>query len=820
MIRPLLATSLVVAASAAAYAAVATAPTILPTEWRLSAPPGTVVPTKTFPESAIPTADGRFLVVVEFGAGTPGIRILDARTLATVRDIAIANVYGVPLADRTGSGFWVGTAADDTLVHLDAATGTLTQTIALPRGFWPAGIARSPDGATLAVSGDLADAIVLVDPETGVVRTPIRVSLPERADALVEHDVRNNPASGVVTTGSHPAGIAFAPDGRAVFVARWAASSIAVVDPGTRSLVGTIPVGRHPEFLASSTDGTRLFVSEPDDDAIGTIDLASRTRIADVNVAPYDGRFFGGSPTQLAVAPDGKRLYATLSAANAVAVLAIDGTMPKYLGAFPTGWYPTALAFAPGGLALDVVDGMGEGATANPQFKPFTSHRGNDQSGYVATNRIGSVRRIALPTDAELAATTSTVHGNEGPELADPPAAERGVVRAGGPLKHVIYIIKENRTYDQVLGDLTGADGDPSLALFDARVTPNLHAIARRFGILDNTYADAEVSADGHNWSTAAFGNDYLEHMWPEVYGGRRKLYDFEDGAVAATPHAGYIWNDAARHGVTMRNYGEFVSDPDTLGIVRSHMTDLADVTDPHFVGFDLTYSDLDREKEWAREFDAYAASGTLPQLEIMRLPNDHTSGTKPGALTPTSYNVQNDLAVGRLVEHLSHSRYWRDTAVFVVEDDAQDGPDHVSDQRMDSFVASSYAAGGVLHEHHSTAGIVRTIEIILGLPPMSSYDAAARPLFDAFRAAPDARPYDALPETVSMTEKNAASSYGAKRSAELDFRHEDAVPDATLNDLLWHAVRGARATPPPYGRFPQSAAASTARRERVGAAD
>ncbi len=204
MIRPLLATSLVVAASAAAYAAVATAPTILPTEWRLSAPPGTVVPTKTFPESAIPTADGRFLVVVESGAGTPGIRILDALTLATVRDIAIANVYGVPLADRTGSGFWVGTAADDTLVHLDAATGTLTQTIALPRGFWPAGIARSPDGATLAVSGDLADAIVLVDPETGVVRTPIRVSLPERADALVEHDVRNNPASGVVTTGSHP----------------------------------------------------------------------------------------------------------------------------------------------------------------------------------------------------------------------------------------------------------------------------------------------------------------------------------------------------------------------------------------------------------------------------------------------------------------------------------------------------------------------------------------------------------------------------------------------------------------------------------------
>ncbi|MBC5800121.1 MAG: hypothetical protein GIX03_02205 [Candidatus Eremiobacteraeota bacterium] len=777
-------------------------PTLLPTEWRIASAPVTIAVTKTFPQSAVPTADGRHLVVAEGGAGTPGIRILDARDLRFERDIAVRNVYGVPLADRSGSGFWVGTAAGNTLAHYGADSGAADRVITLPKFFWPAGIARAPDGNRLAVSGDLASAVVFVDAARGTLSAPVPVGAGATRGALVERDAGG---SSPIDAGSHPAGVAFSSDGKTLFVANWAGHTLSVVDVAAQRVRASIDVGRHPEALLLSSDGRQLYVSESDDDAVGVVDVAREKRVADVNVAPFLGRLFGASPSALAPSPDGKRLYVTLAAANAVAVLTLEGARPRLIGMMPTGWYPTALTVAPDGTSLDVVDGMGEGGRANPQFQPY-AHRppgeSADASGYVASGMIGSVRRIAIPSGAALAAGLAAVRAHAGPALAESLAAathatpregsaRRTVVRAGGPLRHVIYIIKENRTYDQVLGDLPGANGDPALALFDARVTPNDHALARRFGILDDTFADAEVSADGHNWSTAAFANDYLERMWPQNYGGRRMLYDFEDGAVASTPHGGYLWNDAAAHGISLRNYGEFVSDPDAGGRVVSHMRDLAAVTDPRARGFDVTYSDLDREAEWAHEFDAYDARGDLPQLELLRLPNDHTAGTKPGALTPIAYAAQNDLALGRLVAHLSHSRHWRDTAVFVVEDDAQNGPDHVDAQRMTAYVVSAYARGGVVHAHHSTAGIVRTIELILGLPPLSAYDAAALPLDDAFSATPDFRPYDALPETVDLSARNTAAAYRARDSAGLDFSREDAAPDAMLTDIITHAVRG-----------------------------
>ncbi len=798
--------SLLVIPLGAAGASMAIQPsTLLPTEWRIvAAPPGTAL-TKTFPESAVRTADDAHLIIVEGGAGTPGIRILSARDLRLERDIAVRNVYGVPLPDGSGSGFWVGTAAANSLAHYDASSGASDRVITLPKFFWPAAIARGPDGNLLAVSGDLASAVVFVDAARGTVSAPVAVGAHATTGGLVEHDAGG---SSPIDAGSHPAGVAFSRDGKTLFVANWAGHTLSVVDVATRRERASIDVGRHPEALLLSSDGRRLYVSEADDDAVGIVDVATEKRVADVNVAPYGGKLFGASPSALAPAPDGKRLYVTLAAANAVAVLTLTGPQPRLLGMMPTGWYPTALTVAPDGASLDVVNGMGEGGRANPQFRPYTRRahgESGDASGYIASGMIGSVRRIAIPSDAALLAGLATVRENAGPALAASLAAEAGtargggtgnrtVVRAGGPIHHVIYIVKENRTYDQVLGDLAGADGDPALALFDARITPNEHALARRFGILDDTFADAEVSADGHNWSTAAFANDYLERMWPQNYGGRRILYDFEDGAIASTPHGGYLWNDAAAHGVSLRNYGEFVSDPDPSGRVVSHMRDLAPNTDPRARGFDLTYSDLDREAEWAREFDAYDAHGDLPQLELLRLPSDHTAATKPGALTPIAYVAQNDLALGRLVAHLSRSRHWHDTAVFVVEDDAQNGPDHVDAQRMTAYVVSAYARGGVVHVHHSTAGIVRTIELILGLPPMSAYDAAALPLYDAFTATPDLRPYDALPERVDLSARNTAAAYRARDSAKLDFSREDAVPDAVLNDIITHAVRGARA--------------------------
>jgi sugar lactone lactonase YvrE len=767
------------AGATAAFAAVGARGVVLPTEWRLSPAQDRVVATKTLPQSAVLTADRKHLVVVEAGAGSPGIRILDARTLALERDIPVQDAYGVPLPDPAGDGFWAGTGSRGTLAHYAASSGANDRPdIALPANFWPAAIARSPEGKTLAISGDLAGAVVFADEATGHVSDPI-------------------------AAGRHPAGLAFSRDGATLFVANWGGTTLTRIDVASRGARGEIAVGRHPEALLLSRDGRRLYVTEADDDALGIVDVASGRRIGGLDVAPYgDGRI-GASPSQLIASSDGKRLWVVCAAANALVAVDTGPGFARVAGAIPTGWYPTAVTLDADGASLDVVDGKGESSHANPQFDPFHYVRGGadrDSSGYDAAASVGSVRRIPLPDAAGLARGLAAVRAGLPPPVAAPADT---VVRAGGPLRHVIYVIKENRTYDQVLGDLPGADGDPALTLFGADVTPNEHALATRFGILDNTFANAKVSADGHNWSMAAFANDYLERMWPPNYGGRRDLYDFEDGADASVPHAGFLWNDALEHGISLRNYGEFTTEtPEKRTPVSSRMRGLDRVTDAQFVGFDLRVSDAAREAEWSHEFDAYVTNGTLPQLEIVRLPNDHTAGTFPGALTPKAFVAQNDVALGAMIDKLSHSRYWGDTAVFVVEDDAQNGPDHVDDQRMPAFAISPYSAGGVVHQHFSTAGIVRTIELILGLPPMTVYDAGARPLYAAFTTQPDLRPYDALPARLDLDEINKRTAYRAADSARADFSREDAVPSAELNDILWHAVRGTSAPEPAVGSF------------------
>jgi hypothetical protein len=429
---------------------------------------------------------------------------------------------------------------------------------------------------------------------------------------------------------------------------------------------------------------------------------------------------------------------------------------------------------------------------------------------------VGSVRRIPLPDDVTLADGIANVRGLGGPNLATSisnaqtrlygPAGDepgRAIVRSGGPIKHVIYIIKENRSYDQVLGDLPGGEGDPKLTMFGPDVTPNQHAISTRFGLFDATYADSFVSPDGHNWSTAAFANDYVERMVPPEVGYRRPLYDFEDPVSPAHPHSGYLWDSALRHHVSVRNYGEFIyNDPSATFTSHWRQTDLLGITDPKYRGWDLEYSDVLREAEWAREFAQFAKNDNLPTLEIIRLPNDHTAYTTPGKLTPRAMVAQNDLAFGRIVDAVSHSKYWASTAIFAIEDDAQNGPDHVDDQRTTFYLASPYAKAGVHHLHYSSAGVLRTIELILGLPPMTAYDAAARPMYAAFGPKLDLRPFNALPARIDLNELNLKTAYRARDSAKLDLEEADDVPSAVGNDILWHAVKGASATPPPYGAF------------------
>ncbi|HEY0615137.1 MAG TPA: alkaline phosphatase family protein [Candidatus Elarobacter sp.] len=776
--RPRARAALLAAAFAIAASAALAGPalTLLPTGWSIRAPQGAVARVGTFPQAVVVSHDGSRVFELEAGYLTPALRVLDATSLREVRKIELTAAYGVPLRDAGGDGMWIAIAGafQEQLAHVDPARGNADRNVSLGVPFFPVAIARAPNGM-LAVAGDLADRVAFVDP-------------------AAEHVVWS------AAVGRHPAALEFSADGATLYVADRAESQLDIIDVAGRAVTGRIAVGLHPSALARA--GDRLYAADTDDDDIAVVDLSSRRTIARAPLPfAHDGAV-GASPNALAL--DGDRLYVSCGAANAIAVFRTTASGLVPLGAIPTGWYPTALAVDGARGVLYVADAKGESGHPNPKFTPFPMPMdGSGSPEYIAKQLTGSIRRIAIPDDAALARGLDDVRGLAQHEPLPPSA----IVRANGPIRHVVYVVKENRSYDQVLGDLKGADGDPRLMLFGERITPNQHALARRFGTFDRFFENAHISADGHSWSTAAFANDYLERMWPPNYARRRPLYDFEDAAGAAVPHGRYLWNDALEHGVSVRNYGEFV----TAGAAKPTPVTASDDalrahTDRAFPTYDMKVRDVDRFAEWKREFDAFELSGTLPQLEIVRFPRDHTAGTREKYGTPFALVGDNDLAVGRLVDAISHSPDWASTAIFVIEDDAQNGPDHVDEQRAPFWLISPYAAGGVQHARYTQASVLRTIEILLDLPPLSPYDAGALPLTAAFRTTPDLRPFRALPARINLEAKNRKDAYRALESARIDLDRADRADPGVLNDIVWHAVKGAAASPPPYGLFRSAA--------------
>jgi len=386
-------------------------------------------------------------------------------------------------------------------------------------------------------------------------------------------------------------------------------------------------------------------------------------------------------------------------------------------------------------------------------------------------------------------------------------------VGAVSPIKHVFYVIRENRTYDQVLGDMAQGNGDPRLALFPGDVTPNAHAIAQQFVLFDNFYVDADVSYNGHSFSTAAYSTDFVEKIWPTVTAARGGMYLGEGGGFMrnpfgniAAPALGYLWDYARRANVSVRSYGEFVThqsrSPSGDVVAVESVPGLRGAVAPSFAGWDLDITDAKRVDNWLVEFRQFEANGNLPRLSIIRLPNDHTAGTRAGSPTPRAMMADNDLALGRLVETISNSAYWADSAIFVLEDDAQSGPDHVDSHRSILLAASPFVKRGTVdHTFYTTSGVLRTIELILGLPPMSQYDAAATTMYNAFTGTPNAAPFRHVDATVSLIEHNAAAAYGAAQSLAMDFSAEDRAPEALLNEILWKSIRGPNAKMPPPRR-------------------
>ncbi|HTJ00330.1 MAG TPA: alkaline phosphatase family protein, partial [Dongiaceae bacterium] len=512
----------------------------------------------------------------------------------------------------------------------------------------------------------------------------------------------------------------------------------------------------------------------------------------------------GATPNSVALLPDGKMLFVANANINAVAVF--DVTEPgrgHCLGFIPTGWYPTSVRVTPDGRHLLIANGKGETARANPHGPQPAP--GSSRTEYIASLLRGTLSIVELPSqDAfarQMSAWTATVL------KCTPLRPDASVVMtrpennpvpehpgAASPITHCIYIIKENRTYDQVFGDIREGNGDSNLCLFPESVTPNLHALVRQFVLLDNFYADAEVSADGHEWSMAGYASDFVEKTWPLNYGHKKSKFPYPSEGVfpIAVPASGYLWDRAAAAGVSYRSYGEFVQNAaSTNQPATAKLKALQDHYDPWFRSFDLDYPDASRADRFISELHRYEATGDMPHLQIVRLPNDHTHGVTAGKRTPTAFVAENDAAVGRVVEAVSRSKFWTNTAIFVIEDDAQNGPDHVDAHRTEALVISPYTKHGAVDSTlYSTTSMLRTMELILGLQPMTQFDAAATPMYNSFQPVADARPFVALPARVDLSATNEVAAWGGKQK--FNFAQEDANDDLKFNEVIWRSVKGA----------------------------
>lgn len=772
------------------------APLPLPTG-RLLDPVGTSHPVGALPLGTVPLDDGGIALVLS-GWGDQGVQLID-RT-GRVRQTLVQPAAFVGAATRGAVLFVSGGNTD--LVYRYTLAGwqaSLADSIVLARkaspkdggSRYPAGLALSPDGTRLYVAENLADSLAVVDTRSGQV-------------------VQRLPA------GRYPYAVVVAADGR-VFASAWGGHEVHVFRPagaGRLAADGEIPAGRHPSALQLGAGGARLFVASGSTDRVVVLDTRARRPVAELLDPPPAGPAEGSTPNALALSADGTRLFVAEGDANAVAVFDLSAKTSgiaaatgddRLAGRIPAEWYPTGvLAF---GDTLLVVNGKGRGTRPNPEDGPgprgSRERRGASNAGYTLAQLTGTVTisTTARAGTAALAPLSARVAAAN--RWNEPPTPRRGYP----PIEHVIYVIKENRTYDQVLGDLPQADGDSGLVYFGRADAPNHHALAERFGIYDRFFVNAEVSADGHNWSTASYTTDYLQKTVQSNYSDRGRDYDYEgtnrgwgpahvpDDDVNE-PAMGYLWDLAKRKGITFRNYGEFVigegmEDRPLPAGYRGIKPFLRDHTCDSFPAYDLGVPDQRRVDVWLGEFRRFEREGTLPALEIVRLPNDHTAGLRAGAPTPRAMMADNDLALGRLVEAVSRSRFWASTVIIVLEDDAQNGPDHVDSHRSPLLVISPWAKAGVSHRYANTTDVIRTIEELLGLGSLSQFDHFGRPLREIWRETPDTAPYAALVPRTPLTDTNPREGEGARVSATLDLHIEDAADEDTFNRVLWLGLKG-----------------------------
>ena len=748
---------------------------VLPNGWTITHA-GKQIPLSTLPMSMAVTPDEKHMLVLNGGFLPPSVSVINLAGERETARVPVEDGWLGLAVSPNGEKVYVGGGSTASVFEFDFRDGKLvagrTFPVVPPRKRRPSDhigdVTLSADGRFLYAANLFRNSVTVMNASTGFL-------------------------TGEFKTGRRPYRLLPNLDGETLLVSHWAESTVGLYRISDGQLIERIGVGPHPTDMLlrpgaiETPEGqppivARLFVACANTNSVTVLGVSKGNRfrlLEHIPVAPTPRAPLGSTPTALGLSADGKLLYAVASGNNTIVVSDVSGPRAELLGAIPTGWYPTAVRGLRDGRLL-YLNGKGNGSHAAP-LGPDPNRRGEEQQ-YVASLETGSLgilpplsaRLYQRLTQRVIANTpySDELLANAFPENAGIPAGNPVPARLGeeSPIRHVIYVLKENRTFDQVLGGLEGAKADRGLVVFGDGVTPNHHKIAREFVLLDNFYATGSVSADGQSWSAGAMAGDYVEKMWPSYYGRRRQVYDFEGGEPTAVPPAGYLWTNALGRGLTVRNYGMWTA-RGSDGAAAVLDPALAPHTNPEFAPFDLDVPDQERVDVFLQDFERLEAAGALPRLMMVRLPGDHTAGREPGKRTARAMMAEHDLALGKLVEAVSRSKPWSRTALFIIEDDAQDGADHVDSHRSLAFIVSPYVKRGAIDSTlYTTASVLRTIGLILGLRPMSQFDAAATPMANAFTAKPDPKPYEAVEPRVDLQELNPAGAGGRSRRVENRF--------------------------------------------------
>jgi YVTN family beta-propeller protein len=784
----------------------------LPNGWSIS-PAGRSVKTEDMVLKLVTAPDDRVVIGSHSGYNPHGLVTVDEKSEEAIQRIHLKTTWLGMAWSPDGKTLYVSggnangqKAIGPTLAPIyefgysngklsDQPTGQLDETIGKSQVWW-SGVAYHPKKDLLYAAnrgtGAEPSNIVVFDTKTRklITRIPVEVN---------------------------PYELVFSPDGDTLFVSNWASNSISVIDTRRNQVVRAIDAGSNPNDMKLAADG-RLFVACSNDNTIHVIDTKTLRKVEKISTTLTPLAPEGSTPDALAIDQVRHLLYVANADNNNVGVVDISNAKhSEVVGFIPTGWYPSALTLSKDGRKLFIGTSKGDAAYADikgPE-SPLAERQGGDES--IKTLQKGTVEIVDVSNlRKQLAGYTKQVMGNSpyrDSQLTEAAAAKSpsvipSLVGAGSPIQHIIYIIKENRTYDQVFGDLPQGNGDKRLTIFGREITPNQHALAEQFVLLDNLYCDGEVSVDGHSWSNSAYATDFNERLWPPTYAG----FSNATASRAYIPAAGHLWDQPRRKGLTYRSYGEYAaraSDGTTMeaaegadalwGHVAKDFKASTKARDPENVKVFL------REfEQYEKNFDSAEADKRLPNYIVMSLGENHTRGTTPGAYTPAAMVASNDLAVGMLVERVTHSKYWATTAIFIIEDDAQDGPDHVDARRTAGLVISPYVKRGKVDSTmYSTSSMLRSMELLLGLPPMSQYDAAATPMYESFGTEAKLDAYTLIQPQIDLNAKNTEKSYGAKLSSKMDFSEWDEAPMGPLNEILWKAMKGADSPmPPPVHRF------------------